>query len=95
MNNDLALTESTYYILLSLSWEEGEQEFRFTARELGSLPELRPERPLLLKLVIYGDLPNCGFSYSRFFDYSFSRFLLTNSLKSLPFSKFFESCARS
>ena len=36
------------------------------------------------------------FSNSQILDnQSFSRFLLTNSLKSLPFSKFFESKARS
>ena len=35
------------------------------------------------------------FSDSQILDYSFSIFLLTNSLKSLPFSKFFESSARS
>ena len=50
-------------------------------------------------------LPNCDFYYSlinyvessisQILDYSFSRFLFTNSLKSLPFSKFFESNARS
>ncbi|MBR3473823.1 MAG: phosphodiester glycosidase family protein [Oscillospiraceae bacterium] len=48
---------------LSLSWEEAEQEFHFVTQELGSLPELTPERPLLLKLVIHGDLPGCGISY--------------------------------
>ena len=35
------------------------------------------------------------FANSPILDYSFSRFLFTNSLKSLPFSKFFESNARS
>ena len=33
------------------------------------------------------------FFNSLILDYSFSRFLLTNSLKSLPFSKFLESKA--
>lgn len=33
------------------------------------------------------------FFNSQILDYNFSRFLLTNSLKSLPFSKFLESKA--
>ena len=49
--------------VLSLSYEEGEQEFRFVSTELWSLSELRPERPLLLTLVFPGDLPAWGVSY--------------------------------
>ena len=41
-------------------------------------------------------MPDCGsFSNSLILDYNVSRFLFTNSLKSLPFSRFFESKARS
>jgi hypothetical protein len=36
-----------------------------------------------------------GHSHKSLSNYSFSIFLLTNSLKSLPFNKFFESKARS
>ena len=36
-----------------------------------------------------------GHSHKSLSNYNFSIFLLTNSLKSLPFSKFFESSARS
>ena len=36
-----------------------------------------------------------GHSHKSLSNYNFSRFLFTNSLKSLPLSKFFESKARS
>ena len=36
-----------------------------------------------------------GHSHKSLSNYNFSIFLFTNSLKSLPFSKFFESKARS
>ena len=58
---------------------------------------------LLNKILVYKKakpqpsriMLDCGFSYSLILDYNFSIFLFTNSLKSLPFSRFFESSARS
>ena len=49
--------------ILALTPVNGENGLTFETRELFDLGELRPERPLLLTLVIHGDLPSCGFSY--------------------------------
>jgi hypothetical protein len=49
--------------VLALTPEDGAEGLRFREEALFTLPELRPERPLLLTLVFYGDIPNNGFSY--------------------------------
>ena len=49
--------------ILYLFYEEDEQEFHFVPQELGSLPVLTAERPLLLTLVFPGALPGFGISY--------------------------------
>jgi hypothetical protein len=49
--------------ILALTPVNGESGLTFETRELFDLGALRPERPLLLTLVIPGDLPSFGFSY--------------------------------